>query len=522
MSATQKTLAENTVLTESGLTAPALPTAMNESLLQHKAAIFAGLLLLVALVLSAATLLTFPSTQPDEAFYANIAHNWIETGNRWTTFDADSFAADRGKGTTRLGAVPARLAIEIGGLNLRSLRLSSFLAGLLVLTAVVALAAQLWNWRVGMVAALALSLNQLFVYTSHQHRPEIWLGLAVLLALNASVRGWRSRQPLWDVLAAVLAGLSLEIHQHGAMFALALAATYFALYGRRIWRSPNALAFALTAAAGLGLYVWRNPWVIESLMSIGSENAGAVGGSHYVPLLALNPLAWPLHGILRYVQYFAAYDQMWLLLLVAALAMARDRDTGHRLLLTWLIGAALAMTLLVGRLWDIYLLPMICVAALLLGQAGLPLLAYPSRQVRRAAAAVVIVLLLPLLSNGLPPNRSALAVQQELQAAVPCRRILAPNQHWFAFTGCDFQSVTLINHYHRQYDLSLTEAMETIRPDYFILDRSVYKNLGEEFGQGSDAQSYYAMPEAEMRRFLQEHGTLERMINDIQIYRIDW
>ena len=173
-------------------------------------AIFFLTMAVIALVGNVLTLTTYPRIHTDEPWYANLAQNWLTTGHRWTTLDMGPFPDGRGQGTTSLGTLPTRVAIQLWGLNLQAIRLPSLLAGLGLLGVAGASGTLLWSGRSGLLTVLVLALQPLFLTASHLARPEIWLALTALLALQCSLLGWRRKQALWDVTAALLTVLSLE------------------------------------------------------------------------------------------------------------------------------------------------------------------------------------------------------------------------------------------------------------------------------------------------------------------------
>ncbi len=467
-------------------------------------AIFVIVVLGLAQIVSGMTLTAFPDIHPDEAWYANLALNWLETGKAWTTVDIGPFDGGQGMGTTLLGAVPSRLAIELFGLNLQSLRLLSFLAGIGALATVAVVGAQLWSWRTGCLAAAALALQTVFLVSSHMSRPEVWLLLAAMLALAASLVGWRREQPLWDALAAVLAVGSVEIHQHGAVFAVALASTYLARYGRRAWREPGALYFGVVAGLGGSLVLVRT-------FGPGGQNAMSalgLGTSHSVPLFSSHPLSWPLKELGRYVAYFADAQLDALLIGLAVLLAVRRRTISDRIALSWLAGAAIGMMLLVSRVFIVYLLPMAGVAALLVGRGLAEVLELPGKWARQSVVLTVGVMLLPVLAQAAARAEDPMALQLELREEVACGRVLAPNQYWLAFRDCDFRSFDQVSHYHHVHGHSIEEAMAAIQPDYLIVDESIQRKLGDDFGAGGDMYTYYQMPESEFQQFLDERTLL--------------
>ena len=491
--------------------------------------IFFVVMTILVLAANAFTLTTYPVIHTDEPWYANLAQNWLTTGNRWTTLDMGPFPDGRGQSTTLLGALPTRLAIQLGGLSLQAIRLPSLLAGMALLGMTAAVGSLLWPGRSGPLAALVLALQPLFLLASHLVRPEIWLALVVMLALECSLLGWKRDQPLWDVAAALLTVLSLEFHQNGAVFALGLAATYLVRYGRRVWRQRNSLAFLGTSLLGAPVYFYGHAGVLAQ--SLPAQVGGAALGSatsHSIPLLSSNPLGWLLNEVARYAWYFG-HDQMGALLLGFAIAAAlRRRTEADHSLLAWLLGSALAMMLLVSRTFELYLLPMISVGTLFVGCGMADLLQHPERWRRQAMLFTLTVLMLPLpliISRNIVYDPAEL--HRELRESVPCARILGLNRYWLAFTECDYRSLDVINHYHHTHGFSFEESMTALRPEYLIFDETIEEKLQEDFGTGGDMIDYYGLPRVEFERFLDERTTLVRLLTvpgygTIQIRRVHW
>jgi len=492
-------------------------------------AIFFLTMAVIALVGNVLTLTTYPRIHTDEPWYANLAQNWLTTGHRWTTLDMGPFPDGRGQGTTSLGALPTRVAIQLWGLNLQAIRLPSLLAGLGLLGVAGASGTLLWSGRSGLLAVLVLALQPLFLTASHLARPEIWLALTALLALQCSLLGWRRKQALWDVTAALLTVLSLEIHQNGAVFAVGLIATYVARYGRRVFRQKSTLAFAGAGLLGTLAYFLRRGSALLRWLQVQPSSAGVSRAvSHSIPLLARNPAYWLLSEAARYLLYFGR-DQVGALLLGVGIATALRRRRGaDRVLLSWLLGSAIGMALLVSRRFELYLLPMMSVGALLVGRGMEDLLERPGRWRRQAIVFILAVLMLPLplIAVG-SAAASPSQLHQELRGSIPCGRIVGPNQYWLAFTDCDYRSLDVVNHYHHTHGFSFEESMASVRPDYLILDETIEPKLQGDFGTGGTMIDYYALPRGELERFLDEHTTIAHLLivrgyGTIQIRQVHW
>ena len=454
------------------------------------------------------TLTTYPGMHADEAAYASLAQNWISTGNKWTTLDAGPFPGGRGQGTTVLGAVPTRLAIQLSGLSFKSIRAASFVAGLLLLGTVAALGNRLWTTLSGILAATLLATQPIFQIGSHLTRPEIWLAVFVILSLTLSIHGWKKNQPRWDLIAALLAVIAVDIHQNGIVFAIGLAASYFPRYGRQLFLQKNALAFAIPALTGAMWYIYRYR---ETFFPTSNEDIDILGASssHALPILTTGPGQWALDEFVRYLMYFGNEPFAAFLFGIGMLYALTLHDENDRILLVWLISSVLTMMLLVSHKLETYLIPTMSILAMLTGRWMSHLIKQAGIGGRQLVAICFAALIFPLvLKLGTHNMDNQETLHAQLRSQVPCEHILGPNQYWFAFSNCEYRSWDVVNHYHHVQGSTFKESIAALQPNYVLIDDTVTAKLSYEFGRGGNTGSYYALPSEDYQSFIDTQTSL--------------
>jgi len=153
----------------------------------------------------------------------------------------------------------------IVGRSPEMVRLFSVFAGLLTVAVAYRLAAELFDRRVGVAAALITALAPFHIQYSQETRMYALLALLLLLATWAYRRAWRSGRAAWWIGFGMLAAL--------AMYTQQLAAFYLATLGlipllARAWRKivPTAVA------AGLALLLYL-PWLLNLPGQLGKLQA---------------------------------------------------------------------------------------------------------------------------------------------------------------------------------------------------------------------------------------------------------
>lgn len=223
-----------------------------------------------------------------------------------------------------------RAAIAMGGsgewldVALRS-RLLSALVGALTVIPAYGIASSLYGRRAGLIAAAALAAVPDHVTHSRYHKEDIYLTLAIALALWGLVRWLQSRpapapgqkrsagRPGWLALAIVGAGLALGTKYVG-VFAVLFVIAALAIYHPR----PKA-AIAITVVAALAILIASAPQMLTESDALrrdfAEEYRGGVDGDN-TP--SLNVYQWPdigtyfmIHGYCPGMDWPLALVSLW-------------------------------------------------------------------------------------------------------------------------------------------------------------------------------------------------------------------
>ena len=88
------------------------------------------------------------------------------------------------------------VAFWVGDVNVAAVRMVSFVSGLVAIVAVFGVGRELWNRRVGVLAAVLLALSPNFVRQSHDARPEMMLVAFWTTALYFILSGNQAGSPM--------------------------------------------------------------------------------------------------------------------------------------------------------------------------------------------------------------------------------------------------------------------------------------------------------------------------------------
>lgn len=141
------------------------------------------------------------------------------------------------------------------GESLVAVRLLSILAGVLTVFFAYLLAKELFTDRTALAAALFIGLAPFPVHYSQEIRMYSFLGLWLMIATYAYLRGSRQRSWGWWILFAVAAALAQYTHNLAAFYLVPLAITPIL---NRDWKSLRAVILA-----GFGALVLYLPWLVQ-------------------------------------------------------------------------------------------------------------------------------------------------------------------------------------------------------------------------------------------------------------------
>jgi mannosyltransferase len=148
--------------------------------------------------------------------------------------------------------------MRIFGQSPEMVRLFSVLIGVLTIAVVYRLAADVFDWRVGLTAALITALAPFHIQYSQETRMYALLALLLLLATWCYWRAWQGRGRLWWIGFGLLAALAMYTQQLAAFYLAALGLT--GLIARRDRRWDLVLPTAGSALLALVLYL---PWLVN-------------------------------------------------------------------------------------------------------------------------------------------------------------------------------------------------------------------------------------------------------------------
>lgn len=296
------------------------------------------------------TLDRYPPVSCDEAFYADAAMNFVDSGR----FGFGSYLGIAGSDVSlvalgRLALLPISLSTLVFGPTLWAARLPSLLGWLAAVWVAGQLGREAFSRRVGLLAALLLLLTWQSALHGHFARPEAMLVLAGLLSLLTLLRLWQAPSFAAALIAGLVASLAVDVHLNAIVYALAAGVIAVVIAARaRSWAVLG--GFALGGAVGLGwfvaVHVLPNPDVFRLQMFelYAAGTTSPPGEFLWVVMLARNGGAESLPTLLG---------------TAGAVAVAlRDKRETTRLLLGWTALTVVLFTVLVsakswyyGYLW---------------------------------------------------------------------------------------------------------------------------------------------------------------------------
>jgi 4-amino-4-deoxy-L-arabinose transferase-like glycosyltransferase len=490
-----------------------------------------GLSILMTLVLHLVFLTKFPPVFIDEPWYADAAWNWLINGINSDTMHVET----RGNiPWPFLGNLPLLISFAAFGLGLFQARLVSWVFGILLMVFTVLVGRKLYNNFTGVLAALFLVLSTPFLWASHYARPDIMLSAIAMLCLLLVLIGF-DRQNRWAHLAAgILMGLSLDIHLNGVLFIGGIAFLYLYYYGKRIFRSPGTWFFVAGIGIGLLYYIVVN--MIANADNFLDFFRFSLGVSHPMPLLSLDPLELVKSVRDEIGRYHFFENRIDFVVIGASITyLFVRRSLPDKFLLLFAGTVFVGFVFFIGNKHDIYailLYPyfLIMVAAALVDFFKKLNTFMPAR----VFAGTFIILY--LFSSGIhlvrplaeAQNYSYDAISSQIQSAIPPgSRVMGLPNWWLSLAGYDYHSSLGLSFLNHEFGYSLTTGLETIRPDYLIVDNGWRGLLVTDNYFSSDGFEIYNMPRKEFEEFLSSRG--EKILDFVNpwhgsfgIYRINW
>src|SRR5262245_5166254 len=309
-----------------------------------------ALLVTAASLVGLASLLRTPPPFIDEGWFASRAWAFVQTGQNFGPMDRGVF--DRYDGYwTYFPWLPTffqSLSFRVLGLSLFSLRIASFVFGLLLLLATYLIADRLAGRRVALLAILLVSLSRAFLYSSHLGRPDIFAAAFGFGALALYAWDRSHRLSVASVLSGLAVGLAFESWPYGVLYGPTIGVLYLLEYRRALPRSGRFWGFAIGAGLGLLFYAWLHivPYpqtylAISELIALGS------GEGRTPPLLSLDPAVWAQTTVDMAVQFVSLWNLRIPFVVGGLVVLWRSRSASERKLLRVCVVLLLAYLLLV-------------------------------------------------------------------------------------------------------------------------------------------------------------------------------
>jgi len=432
------------------------------------------------------TLSQWPLPFVDEAWRGNRVAALIETGYPFGTMDRGVF--DRFDRYWRfppfleiwLSSLPVRAL----GMSLMSMRLTSWVAGVVCLGAVVVVARTVGGSLAAVLTCLITGLSLPFMVSSHLARQDIMVAATGYgaLCIYWVTRSERTRSV--SLLLGLLSVVAFEIHPNGSVFAATLALLY--LLDRKAAGAPGtSRTFFLGMAMGVLLYaayhIVPNPETYATITRIG------YGSTHTPPILTGKPqlvLGGFRDTVVALLSHGGTSGIAGLLSAVAAATMLRHPPK------SWLAISLviLCMVSLLIRSKRYYYTILVTPSLDVLTGTTLASLAYRTRAAltqkayllgaRSAAVVLLLCILLALDPARFQPRATACALADynatvdAVSAVVEAHSSVMGNSlYWFQLQSSDYIAWEQLVYYLRsQTNASVKDALMALGPDYVIVD----------------------------------------------------
>jgi 4-amino-4-deoxy-L-arabinose transferase-like glycosyltransferase len=303
-----------------------------------------AVLVVVYVLFGLATLTVIPSVWVDEAWYTQPAWSFVTQGTFALPMFDDLAGVDQDNVVMgRVYLLLMAIAFWVGDVSVAAVRMVSFVSGLVAVVAVFGIGWELWHRRVGVLAAVLLSLAPNFVRQSHDARPEVMLVAFWTTALYLVLSGDRTASPWRLVAGGLVAGLAADTHLNGVIFPVAL---FVVLLVRRTTLRKLVLYSLGVVFAGtwwVWLHILQDPGLFREQLEIFS-----------VPMPVFEVLERPVQvfaiEIARYllVQPRASILMAWVAVLAAIVLLRHHCDRSLLSLLALFGTVFLFMALFVG------------------------------------------------------------------------------------------------------------------------------------------------------------------------------
>lgn len=489
------------------------------------------------------TLNRLPRVFVDEPWFCNASWNLAQTGVNFDTMHGGVLDQFGNEAIRRpfLGQIPWTLGFKLVGVGLWQARITSWLLGCILALLTFLLGKRLYDARTASLAAAFLVASPGFISACHYARQDIFLatfGLAAFLtSLSALDRaGW-----IRHLAAGFIAAISLDIHQNGVVFVIAIATLYLGHFGWSTWKTRAAWSCVAGGVVGGMWFYFVHLWNDFDLYF---QLNGFALGNYGVPVV---------HGVTAVVRSaileFMRFDfhQDGLLFAICTLSfcfLAIRRQSSDRYLLLYAFGIYAGLALMVGnntQLYRVLFLPyLFCGGAEALlsvsfqkSDEGQELSARPQWFVLGLTA--IVLFYYPLVyANDLRKslgydydavgNEIRQVVIEASNQPVAETRVMAVPTWWFPLHDFEFRSNHCLAYREWFNEETISASLVFYRPDFLIFDDEWRDDYTIENGQ--EAKPYQIARER-LDEFLQQQATklttLQHEVHGkIEIYQVRW
>ena len=503
-----------------------------------------GLLLAngVILVLSLALLRRFPPVFVDEAWNANRAWTWLQTGVNAGSMDFGGWEHLAGYWHfyPLLPSILLASLMRVWGVSLIPLRFLSWSFGVLLLVSVYSIVRSLSGTRrSGLLACLLVLTSYAFLKSSHLVRPDIYvaaLGYAGLALVLVDVRQ-QHRLPLRSFLAGLLIAAGFEMHPNAVIFVPVVAVVCLAHARRRILFCRPLWAFAVSLGIGLAGYAWLH--ILPAPETYVAISRG-FSNSRVPPLLAGARAILTSTGDTMRLLAIVTWGRLLSVPLAAAVIWQSRRRDSFVLVVMMLTGLA-AFVLWVGTKLDyyaIYLTPL-CDAVLAIALAQMVSVEGKKGFWWRRSKAITISILVasvlvmvPVVAMSPPPGDMEKVALRIARLAPQGSTLMGPQTYWFGLSDQRFLSWEWVS-YRQRFGgaASFADAMQAFHPDILIIDDHLrnFIQSGEPGPPGSVSSFWLERwwSKRDLEALLSARGQLldtitTRAYGPVEVYALTW
>jgi 4-amino-4-deoxy-L-arabinose transferase-like glycosyltransferase len=509
-----------------------------------QATLLLAAVILALMILHAMSLRLYPPVFVDEAIMISRAWAWLQTGLNFGPLEAGVFDKRFDGYWTFHPLIPTwfhALFVQMFGLDLSLLRFASLLCGAGVLAAVFSISYQLSDsCRCSFITVLLVIVSFAFTLSAHKIRYDIIVAALAFGAIAIHLAAAQKKSVLLNILSGSLLGMAFEVHVNAVIYGPVIVALFFAEEGWRLYRQRVFWGFVGGAGIALAWYLWahviRYP---ETYVGIGR----AMAGTHYPPLLLVNPLALVM-AIAEMGRYMLILTQFRIAVTLVAGFMLWQRRLARKELLMFLVGF-LSFGLMVKNKMDYYLILIAPFADIVLARWIDEFLFQKNTlpygwklgkalTISLLTASLLFSLAVFLVTFLFPPLNEIKRLAQRIERVIPAGgSVMGSQLYWFDLHRYRYISWQQILAYQKTYTGStFDDAMMALRPDVLVIDEHLREFIlaDEVIAPQSGLALYFwerRLRKDDVEAFLTLRGTLRDRVKTprsgiVDIYTINW